>query len=440
MNRLGDKTGKPRPTKSHARISWPLGALLALACVAPPIPARAEIRSCEAIFSTRSAPSESQKTKTNSTTARIGSLLQPFTDSYTEFDLDQFVALRASYAERLRRGAPMVASEVLSPLHKLAYIEAMSQSRGLDLFRFENFISNASMTERMAARRALKKLDFAQPASWTRAQKSLVKIWMMSNYDPSNRGLLDTFRTPWTQAEQELILHRVTLSLVRNNMLEALVDVGFVRSPTSIERMRTRLNGAERVLRLSWRTTLNVVSFYFPLFDVKSPEVMTTARDLPPDLARAYVQSGIGFNGGMADVQSSVEAIYGRSARVQVLLNRSERILGAIILPLALYFLQEELWSLGKFTYQSYLESDEAKEARRWREDTQLDPTQRADLIEKLVERNVRIHIDLITPADAAPSEVEALLATVRASAEMRDIRRELEQFTNSELIAAATE
>ncbi len=421
MERANDpRNQRPRGARHEAFHALSASCLaLVLSLPAPPANATAispAAPACSDIFAAPEASARRQRL--------------PFFKPRSEFDLARFSSLRERFAQRLKAGAAVPAAELADPVAKLAYLEAVSRIRGLDLYRFGDVMRDLTPAQIKEIRKALRKFGTDGETGWTKAQRALVKLYLATHYDPTAKGLFDTFKTPLAQTEKELILQRVQVSLVKNSLTDALVDLGFVRSPSALEKARARFHGVERAVRLSGSAAMNVLSFYIPFMNSDAPPVILSARDLPRSLEARYLREGWG------SVETEVQRVYGRSARAQAVLSRVERVLGTITLPLIAYFLWDEIQEMGNATYQVFFESEEAAEKRRWNEDDiVLSASQREVIVEQLLQRMVNFLLPSLAPLDATPDQLDETRQMLWDSPQIAVARDKFRAFTNRELV-----
>lgn len=358
----------------------------------------------------------------------------PFFKPYPGFNLEQFTTYRAEYVARLKSGARVSPSELADPVKKLAFFEAVSQIRGLDVFKFGEIVDRMTPSQVTALHRSLQQFAIDEQTNWTKAQRALVKMYLVTHYNPNTKGFWDTLKTPFTQSDRELILHRVQLSLVKNSYMAALEDIGIVRSPDAVARIRERFRGAERAIRIAGSTALNVATLWIPFFNPNMPNALGTAPNLRRELENRYVREG------WVSLELDIYRHYGRSARVQTWINKAERVLGVIIVPIIVFYLWDEIWETSETLWRVFLESEEAANERRWREDdVTLSASQREAIINKTLSQFLEVLLTTAKPYDATPAETEKVRKELWQGPQIAALRGNLESLTNKELVALTT-
>jgi hypothetical protein len=323
------------------------------------------------------------------------------------YDVTKVRDTKETFLSELRAGRFPDPTTLKTPEEKIALIDAIAANNSADIFDLANWLENTSASQRRQLRSALRKFKFEEKTGWSKSEKALVKLYLLTHINPRNSGLvavmrgsqwsvprfLELIKSDWGTEVAELERHRAGLSLARRGVLKTFEELGLIRSQNSLDRARLALRAYSAPLDIIGSTIKSAISFYFPLITTRTPKILLRAKDLSDETHQRFVNEG--FN----SIRDEVHKLYGRSAKVQAVLNRTERTLGALMMPIMIGMLIYDFDDI-KGMIKSWITDEEVELDQKEHQTKLFTNAEREAMIKQIYQAEREMRIRNIVPEE----------------------------------------
>jgi hypothetical protein len=324
------------------------------------------------------------------------------------FDASKVRNTKETFLAEFREGRFPDPTTLKTPEEKLALIDAIAAKNSGDIFDLAGWLQEeTSASQRRQLRSALRKFNFEEKTGWSKSEKALVKLYLLTHINPRNSGLvailrgsnwsvprfLELVKSDWGTEVADLQRHRAGLSLARRGVLKSFEELGLIRSQNALDRARLALRAYSAPLDIIGSTIKSAISFYFPLITTRTPKILLRARDLSDETHDRFV------NEGFDSIRTEVQKQYGRSAKVQAVLNRTERTLGALMMPIMIGMLIYDFDDI-KGMIMSWITDEEVQLDQKEHQTVLFTPEQREQIIKRVYQAEREMRIRNIVPEE----------------------------------------
>lgn len=262
-----------------------------------------------------------------------------------EFKHDEFVAAKQKFVEQLRSGEKLTEGhfpERLSPTRILALIEAAGEAGGTDVLHVSEILNGPK-----AGRDALLKFirwfkiteavllhPVGKTLSLRQAEEFAAGLYLVANPAYPNLPRFLSKRIP--PPVRKLIRQRIETELASTSFEEAAANLGFLRSPGAVGRLRRWLRKNPLVMDSISTIALNTILLKFTGYPGYLPKFSLTAqKKIPPELLEKIRLHG--FDAGYEDAKR----IFGATAKFETGWNAARAVFGVLVTGVLIYFIVE---------------------------------------------------------------------------------------------------
>ncbi len=354
--------------------------------------------------------------------SRIGRIFSP------RYDVLEVRDLKQTFLKELRAGRFPDPTTLKTPEQKLALIDAIAANNSGDIFNLAGWLDSATPSQRRQLRSTLKKFNFEEKIGWSKSEKALVKLYLLTHLNPRNAGLISAMRgsdwsvtrflelvkSDWGNEVADLQRHRTGLSLARRGVLKTFEDLGLIRSQNGLDRARLALRKYSAPLDIIGSTIKSTISFYFPLITTRTPKILLRKKDLSDEQHQRFV------NEGFESIRADVYKQYGRTAKVQAVLNRTERTLGALMMPVMIGMLIYDFDDI-KGMMMSWITDEEVELDKKEKETILFTKEQREAIIKQIYKTERELRINNVAPEEENLPEDEKAFRIEAIEQQLRD-------------------
>lgn len=262
-----------------------------------------------------------------------------------EFKHDEFVAAKQKFVEQLRSGEKLTEGhfpERLSPTRILALIEASGEVGGTDVLHVSEILNGPK-----AGRDALLKFvrwfkiteavllhPVGKTLSLRQAEELAAGLYLVANPAYPNLPRFLSRRIP--PPVRKLIRQRIETELASTSFEEAAANLGFLRSPGAVGRLRRWLRKNPLVMDSISTIALNTILLKFTGYPGYPPKLLLTAqKKIPPELLEKIRLHG--FDAGYEDAKR----VFGASAKFETGWKWARAVFAALGTGVLVYFIVE---------------------------------------------------------------------------------------------------
>lgn len=250
-----------------------------------PLPSFAYSLSCTALLSRQStAPQTQSLYKSN-------------------FDYTAFTTKRDFYEQILRSGDTIDLNSISDSMSRVAFLEATSRSRGLDILDLNGIIQNGSFLQKYKLQRTVNRLDFSGGLSLKKLSNVLEDLYLLSHsasLSVQDQGVL--LGTREAVSVKSIVRKRIESEIVKAELINAFEELGLIRDRGMYNRM-VQWRSEHKNIENSFLTgLLNFISIHYLGLVSFIPDVQLNPRHPPPAELVAKIKSG-GFDAIYEDIR-----------------------------------------------------------------------------------------------------------------------------------------
>jgi hypothetical protein len=246
----------------------------------------------------------------------------------------EFEELKSNYRTQLTNKTWQDVGQIKTEVQKITFLEAYGDVSQNDFFMWMKYHSE-NKTKSKEFLDLVTKMNLTQPMSHFEMENLLEKLYAISNPAPSFLRRLMGPRT------QELIRNRIDYEITKNDFYSLLTNLGLVRNPTMLEKLRSMLKDFQPYGQFIRLAVLNCFSLHF----VGAPYLLTKPDFINQLPARIRLET---TPTGETAVQGEENLTL--AARTDVGFARFRRIFFGVLAASMLSHL-----SLSDFTYQQIM-------------------------------------------------------------------------------------
>lgn len=185
------------------------------------------------------------------------------------FEYDVFQSFKARFREQKEENYLIDPWELDSVEARLALFEVISEQNDQDLFKIGDILTNGTRDQQRRLKKIIEKLDFQDEGiRESRLRNVVLDLYWLSNSPPALWSQIKEFRS--RNPIKDLIQQRVEIAFLQTDFFEAFKELGLIRKPNHLEKLKTWLSDHPNVSNilsetfsqaLLWKLT----SYVFPL-------------------------------------------------------------------------------------------------------------------------------------------------------------------------------
>jgi len=263
------------------------------------------------------------------------------------FDLESFKKAKDYFRGLLEQKAAINKNQLQTTEDKLAALETTAASYGWDIFHIEKLFQEASPKHQRNFLRLFAEISFDGDISPLKIQKIMVKLYLLAN----GTSLAKSFSISGIREAQ--IRRRIELAFLKNNFIDALRDLGLVRNPTLLDKVRLWRARHASFENAAVSSALNLFFISHLGIPVNIPQLdIAPHKAIPQELIEKIKENG--FESGYPELRQ----IYSKKANLQLALDSASKLYAYAMISLSIIMAAEAL-PMVKFAWASRFTSEQ---------------------------------------------------------------------------------